>query len=177
MNDRPRWDRLRSPAVVYSVAAVLVAAVVLLVTALAGWSARVEFVVGVALVAALTLLAVQQLGESLDTTAWPRRRRKDADTSSLEFTEDRVIFLETRLVLSTKDSRVFTTRVQPALAEIARHQLRRHCGIDAQQHPDLARETAGESLWRFVTEERVEPVTREELVEAVNQIERLSKRD
>jgi hypothetical protein len=171
------WRTLRSPPVVYTAAAVLVATAVVAVTALAGWSARVEFVVGVALVAAFTLLAVQQLGESLDTTAWPRRRPEDADGSATEFTEDRVIFLETRLVLSTKDARVFRTRVQPALVEILRHQLRRHHGIDAQQRPDLAKEAAGEPLWRLVTQERDEPVTHDDLVEAVSQIERLSTRD
>lgn len=168
---------VRSPIVGYSLAAVVSAAAVLAITAIAGWSARVEFVVAAALAAALILLALQQLGESIDTTAWPRQRASDADGSSTEFVEDRVVFLETRLVLSTKDARVFTARVQPVLAEIVHHQLHRHQGIDAEQSPDLARQAAGDELWRLVSEDRVEPVTHRELVDAVNQIERLSNRD
>ena len=176
MTGQTLWRTLRSPVVVCSSAAVLVTTAVLAVTALAGWSARVAFVLGVALVVAFALAALQQLGESLDTTARPRRRRDDAERSDAEFTEDRVIFLETRLKLSTKDARVFKTRVQPLLGEIVHHQLLRHHGIDAERCADLARETAGEPLWRLVTEEREEPVTHQELVEAVNQIERLSAR-
>lgn len=171
------WRTLRNPVVGYAFAGVAAAAAVVLVAAMAGWSARVELVVGVALVLALSLMALQQLGESLDTTTWPRIRAENPDDVSTEFTEDRVIFLETRLVLSTKDARVFKTRVQPVLAEIVRHQLRRHRGIDAERRPGLAREAAGEPLWRLVTEERHEPPTAQELVNAVDQIERLAIRD
>jgi len=165
---------LRSQVVIVSLTGVLAALAVLVVTELSGWSARTEYVVVVALVGALTLLALAQLGESLDTTTWPRRRPEFASSTSTDLTEDRVIFLETRLVLSTQDARVFKTRVQPLLAEIVRHELRRHHGIDAQQSPGLARQIAGEPLWRLVTEVRDEPITREELVDAIDRIERLS---
>ena len=160
--------------VLHLVAGVLAAAAIAVVAALAGWSARIELLVGVCVVAAVALLACRRLSDAVIITMWPRDGGGDGDAY---VPEDRVTFLERRLQLSTKDERIFQTRIQPVLGEQIAHALAHGHGIDVDAEPRLARRLAGEPLWALATQAPGRPPTRQQLTVAIDQLERLSARD
>jgi hypothetical protein len=155
------------PAVVLTVVA---AAFVMLVVVAAGWSPRVEYILGVAAVAAFGALALRRLLGEVATPAWPSPVVRPGEAPGVD---PRIATIEAALRRGVEDLGVCRRRVQPLLFDLATHRLRRQHGVGLVEDPDAARDLLGEDAFHFLTDVVQAPPSVRTVARTVDAVERL----
>jgi hypothetical protein len=159
----------RSAAAIVALA-VLGATAVMVLVAAAGWSPRVEYVLGVALVVATGTVVLRGLLRAVAGPAWPSplpRRREPPGT------DPRIATIETALRRGLDDAAICRRRVQPLLFDLATHRLSRHRGVSLVEDPAAARALLGDEAFEFLTDVVEAPPAMRTVLATVDAIERL----
>jgi hypothetical protein len=146
------------------------AVLVLVVVALAGWTPRVEYVLALAAVAAVTTVALRRVGASMVEAMWPLPFPPEPVTPGVD---TRVGALESLVRRSAEDPAIFERRLQPLLADVVAHRLRREHGVDLDADPADARRLLGDEAWTLLTEVPRRHVSPSRLARTVTAIEQV----
>jgi hypothetical protein len=152
------------------VAAILVAALTMVVIVAAGWSPRVEYVLAVACVAVVVVIALRRMLDVVAGPVWPSpvpTRRPPAAV------DPRVSAIETALRRGAEDAGVCRRRVQPLLLDLAIHRLSRHRGVGLVEDPEEARRMLGDEPFHVLSDVVEAPLPPGALARTVDAIERL----
>jgi hypothetical protein len=162
--------RPAAQAVLVAALAVVAAALAMLAVVAAGWSPRVEYILGIALVAAIGVVALRRLLAVVAAPAWPSPVARPREAPSVD---PRVGTIETALRRGMEDVAICRRRVQPLLFDLATHRLRRAHGVGVVEDPDAARELLGDDAFHLLTDVVERPPAVATVVRTVDAIERL----
>lgn len=158
------------PTVRAVLVAVAAAAVAMLVVVAAGWSPRVEYVLGIALVVTFATIALRRLLGVVAVPVWPSPIVRVREAPGVD---PRIGTIETALRRGTEDVGIARRRVQPLLFDLATHRLRRDHGAGLVEDPDAARRLLGDDAFRFLTDVLEAPPSVATVVRTVDAIEQL----
>lgn len=153
-----------------AVLAVVLAAVAMLAIVAAGWSPRVEYILGVAFVGVFTSAALRRLVGTIAMPSWPSPVPVRGDQGGVD---PRTGAIEASLRRAAEDAVACRRRVQPLLLDLAIHRLSRHRGVGLVEDPDEARRMLGDESFHFLSEVVEVPTTAATLARTVDAIERL----
>jgi hypothetical protein len=142
----------------------------LLVIVAAGWSPDVGYVLALAAVGAVVVLAVRR---ALSGVAPPVWNRPTVPSTPVGGVDPRVANVELTLRRGVEDASICRRRVQPMLFDLATHRLRRNHGVELIEDPERARQLLGDEPFVFLTEVVTAPVPADQLARAVDAIEAL----
>ena len=149
------------------------AVLVLIVIALAGWAPRVEYILALAALAAVSTVALRRIGASMVEAMWPLPFPPEPVTPGVD---TRVVALESLLRRSAEDPATYERRLQPFLVDVAAHRLRREHGVDLADDPAVARRLLGDEAWTALTEPPGHRLSPSRIARTVTAIERLGGR-
>lgn len=136
----------------------------------AGWSPRVEYVLALAVVAAVVTTAVRRSTRVLAAPIWTLAEPIGSERPGVD---PRIATIETVLRRGVEDAGMCRRRVQPLLFDLATHRLRRDRNIELIEDPDTARELLGDEVFHFLTDVVDRPASPALIRTTVAAIERL----
>jgi hypothetical protein len=152
------------------VVAALVATTAMVGVAAAGWSPRVEYVLGLALVVAIGAAVLRRLLGTVAEPVWPSPLPRAAEPPA---TDPRIGTIETAMRRGLDDAAIARRRVQPLLFDLATHRLRRHRGVSLVEDPDGAQALLGDEAFAVLTDVIEQPPAMHAMLRTVDAIERL----
>jgi hypothetical protein len=158
----------RRTVVVAVLAAAGGALVAMFAVVAAGWSPDVRYILALAAVGAVLVVAVRRLVLGVAAPAWTRPKLPTRPVASID---PRVATVEMTLRRGVEDAGICRRRVQPMLFDLATHRLRRQHGVELIEDPERARELLGDEPFRFLTDVVRTPIPAAELERVVSAIE------
>jgi hypothetical protein len=153
------------------VIAVLVAFVAWGFLVLGGLRARPAYCLGIALLVAFVVVAIQLVAAPAEPYTGDR---EPAATGQQPYAD--LYFLEYRLSWGSVERGRFEQRVRPLLIRVADERLRQRHGVDFTTDQGKARSIVGENLWQLMTREPItegDPPTHREVTALVSAIEHI----
>jgi hypothetical protein len=142
----------------------------MLIIVAAGWSPNVGYLLALAAVGAVLVLALRRLLDGIAPPMWTRPTTPGAPPGG---TDPRIATIELTLRRGAEDTGLCRRRLQPMLFDLATHRLRQHHGVELIEDPDEARALLGDETFRFLTDVVTEPIPPAALARAVHAIEEL----
>ncbi len=160
----------RRTVVTATLAAAACTLVTVFIVVAAGWSPDVRYIVALAAVGAVLVVAVRRVIVGVAAPVWSRPKLPSRPVASID---PRVATVEMTLRRGVEDAGICRRRVQPMLFDLATHRLRRQHGVELIEDPERARELLGDEPFEFLTEVVRTPIPAPELERVVSAIETL----
>jgi hypothetical protein len=160
----------RRTLIIAAGSAVATAVIALLLIVAAGWSPNVGYVLALAAVGSVVVLAVRRVLMSVAPPAWTRPTVPSAPVGGVD---PRIATIELTLRRSVEDAGICRRRLQPLLFDLATHRLRHGRGVELIEEPERARELLGDEPFQFLTEVVTGPIPTADLERLVDAIEEL----
>ena len=152
------------------IVALALAGAAMAIIVLAGWSPRVEYVLAVAIVAVLMVVALQRVLAASAGPVWPSPVLRPRDPPAAD---PRIGTIETMLRRGTEDVGICRRRTQPMLLDLAIHRLSRHRGVGLVEDPEEAHRMLGDEPYHFLSDVVETPTTSATVARTVAAIEQL----